>query len=583
MNDPRGPARRPWPLAVAIFAASSFAGAGAVAGAAEVAATSCTLCHASTDLFDESAAAMVAGFADDVHAAVGLSCHDCHGGNPDPALAEDIDGAMNEGFAPNPYRGAPAPREVPASCGRCHSDPETMRRFRPDLRVDQEAEYRTSHHGRALAAGDERVATCVSCHGVHDIKSSRDPGARTYPTRVAETCGACHSDAERMAGSTRRDGSPVPTNQHAMWQVSVHAAALLEGGDLSAPTCNDCHGNHGATPPGLESLAYVCGQCHVRESQLFLQSPKFSALAEHNELLSDEGVTGCGDCHDSSEPAGAVTGVHEFLQCAACHTHHAIVRPTVAMLAPLPETPCAFCHEGPEPVGAATGPADAAAYPAQRDALLAEARAQSLEGDALYDWMVDRALSLDPHRTTAEGGGAEPELRPEFATLFRKLRIGKIHFDLPDPESGEPARHAVVRCSTCHAAEPMLGTAEGLPFAERYLELTRTAAFDTARAERLVLRARRGGVSVREAQEQISHAVDAQISTQALLHGFSLAEDGELQQRFQAAIDHATAAGRLGEEALSELQARRRGLGASLVLVVVALVALAIKIRQLGD
>jgi hypothetical protein len=564
--------------AAALAALSTLVGA---AEAAELPPTSCTLCHGNADLFDESSIAMVKGYGEDVHATVGLSCHDCHGGNPDPDLAEDLDAAMSDAFAPNPYRGAWSPRDVPAACGRCHSDPEYMRRFRPDLRVDQEAEYRTSYHGRALAAGDERVATCVGCHGVHDIKSSRDPAARTYPTRVAETCGHCHSDAERMAGSMRNE-APLPVNQQALWGVSVHAKALLDGGDLSAPTCNDCHGNHGATPPGVESLAFVCGQCHVRESQLFLQSPKFTALAEHNEFLAEEGVTGCADCHDASEPAAAVTGVHAFLQCAACHTHHAIVRPTIAMLAPLPPTPCAFCHEGPVPVEPGDGPVDAATYSNRRDALLAEGERLGLTGDELFDWLVDRAQELDTQVVASAETGAAPTLRPEFETLFRKLRIGKTHFELADPRTGEATRQSVVRCSNCHAEEPLLGAAEGLPFAAQYLELMRTAAFDTARAERLVLRARRGGVHVGEAQDEISKAVDAQIATQALLHSYSLEEGDELRKRFAAATEHAVSAARLGEAALGELEKRRRGLGASLVLVLAALIALAIKIRQLG-
>ncbi|HUP22319.1 MAG TPA: hypothetical protein VNB06_05205 [Thermoanaerobaculia bacterium] len=577
----------PWPKARAflgIALATLAALPAAKAAAIEVPPTSCTLCHSSSDLFDDSAVAMVAGYADDVHASVGLSCHDCHGGNPDPALAEDLDAAMSEDFAPNPYLGTPSPREVPAACGRCHSDPETMRRFRPDLRVDQEAEYRTSHHGRALAAGDERVATCVSCHGVHDIKSSRDPASHTYPTKVAETCGGCHSSAETMAGSITRTGAELPIDQHTEWQVSVHAQALLEGGDLSAPTCNDCHGNHGATPPGVDSLAFVCGQCHVRESQLFLQSSKLTALTEHNELLAEEGIAGCADCHDASEPAAAITGVHEFLQCSACHDHHAVVRPTVAMLAPLPATPCAFCHEGPSPVEVEARTADAATYAARRDALLADGAELGLAGDELFDWLVDRALELDAHHAGSSKaghspGGASPL---EFATLFRKLRIGKVHFELPVAADGAASSRSVVRCSTCHAEEPLLGSAEGLPFAAEYLDLMRTAAFETARAERLVLRARRGGVSVRAAQDEISRAIDAQIATQALIHSYSLAEDGELRQRFDAAIAHAASAAQLGEEALGELRTRRRGLGASLLLVLAALVALTIKIRQLG-
>ena len=67
-----------------------------------------------------------------------------------------------------------------------------------------------------------------------------------------------------------------------------------------------------------------------------------------------------------------------------------------------------------------------------------------------------------------------------------------------------------------------------------------------------------------------------------MLHGFDLAEGSELRARFGAATEHAAEAARLGETALGELQSRRRGLGASLVLVLLLLVALAAKIRQLG-
>jgi hypothetical protein len=252
----------------------------AVAGAA---ATSCELCHTNPAWFSEQArSALAERFANDVHAGVGLSCHDCHGGNPDPALAEDV-AAMDPEHPGNPYRGVPKRREVPAFCGRCHSDPVFMKRFKPDARVDQEREYETSHHGRALAEGDENVATCIDCHSAHGILGIEDVRSPVYPTHVAETCGRCHADPERMAGYRRADGRPLPVDQVAGWHASVHGAAL-ERGDLSAPTCNDCHGNHGAAPPGLDSLAFVCGQCHGREADLFRASAKHEGFQQHNAL-----------------------------------------------------------------------------------------------------------------------------------------------------------------------------------------------------------------------------------------------------------------------------------------------------------
>ena len=67
----------------------------AQAAATPIEETSCVTCHFDADLFEPEEIAAIEGFHDDIHAEVGLSCHDCHGGNPDPALAEDYSGAKD--------------------------------------------------------------------------------------------------------------------------------------------------------------------------------------------------------------------------------------------------------------------------------------------------------------------------------------------------------------------------------------------------------------------------------------------------------------------------------------------------------
>jgi cytochrome c553 len=63
------------------------------------------------------------------------------------------------------------------SGGPPHSNPIMMRPY--NLRTDQLALYKTSQHGRLLyQKGDRNTATCVSCHGTHDIKSVNDPDRR---------------------------------------------------------------------------------------------------------------------------------------------------------------------------------------------------------------------------------------------------------------------------------------------------------------------------------------------------------------------------------------------------------------------
>jgi hypothetical protein len=565
------------PRLAGLAAVTLFAVASAGRGAEAKASTSCLACHGNADFFDEAGLRIVADFAEDVHSAAGLSCHDCHGGNPDPALAEDP-AAMDPDFASNPYRGVPARTDIPASCGRCHSDPALMKRFRPDLRVDQEREYRTSVHGQALARGDTKVATCVDCHGVHKIARIVDPRSPVHPKRVAETCRGCHADAARMSGYKLPDGRPLPLDQYALWRRSVHAQSLLERDDLSAPTCNDCHGNHGATPPGVDSIAFICGQCHGREAELFRASAKQTGFAEHNELLASAEDAGCAACHDSAEPAAALTSVHGFTECATCHGNHAVVRPTIAMLAGLPETPCALCHEGPatpvaEPEAARRN------YERTRNSLLAAAKAQGLTGSERFDWLVDQALVLPTH-TLAEGG---PELRPEIGRLFSKFRIGKTSFTYEDPRTGKPVRSAVVRCADCHAAEPVLaGEPVGLRTGEQLLGGMRELTARTARAERILLAARRGGVETRQALAEIDGAVDAQIELEVLVHSFAADPESAFAKKRAEGLAHADKALAAAQRAQAELAFRRKGLALSLVFVVALLIGLFLKIRELS-
>lgn len=559
-----------------------------VATPQQAAETSCIACHGDPDLFEPEQVAAVEAFGHDVHADVGLSCEDCHGGNPDPALAEDMSAAMDESYGPNPYRGSPDPGDVPDFCGRCHSDATYMRRFNPGARVDQEQEYWTSQHGEALAAGDMNVATCTSCHGVHGISRSGDPRSMVYPTRVAGTCSTCHADVEVMAGYTLPGGQPVPVDQLARWRESVHAESLLVREDLSAPTCNDCHGNHGARPPGLDSVTFVCGQCHGREAEIFRQSSKRVGFETHNnEYLFDVTDEGCAFCHEAPEPQAQITDMHSLGECSACHGNHGVVRPTLAFLSPLPDTPCAFCHEGADaPAQEIHESAGARShYEESIGQLLDRADAEGIPtGDELFDWLVDLALTLSSHTVTgaAEADGT-PLLRPEFDRLFSKFRIGKTSYMYEDPATGEQARAPILRCSSCHSGEDLLGEdAHGARVAAGILERMRALTALTAQAERLQLAARRGGVETREAAASIDMAVDSQVQLEVLLHAFDVDEGSEFLATHEEGIAHVQAALEAGQHALDELAFRRRGLAIALVIILVVLIALGMKIREIS-
>ena len=260
---------------------------------------SCIDCH--KELEDELLAP-VESFEGDIHHQFGLSCADCHGGNP---AEEDIDLAKDESF-----KGIPKRFQIPELCARCHSDSSYMRRFNPSLRVDQEEMYWTSEHGHLLKKGDTKAAVCTDCHNTHGIQAATHPKSWTFPWNIPQMCSRCHSDQSYM------EEYKISTSQWDDYKESVHAHALFEKKDLSAPVCNDCHGNHGAIPPEVTSIAYVCHQCHPSAGDLFSQSP--------HKTVFDE---------------------LEISECEACHGNHKIVPPTDDMLGTGEKAVCIQCHE----------------------------------------------------------------------------------------------------------------------------------------------------------------------------------------------------------------------------------------------
>lgn len=201
------------------------------------------------------------------------------------------------------------PLNVVRTCAKCHNDAAFMRAYNPSLPVDQLEKYRTSVHGQRNAKGDSKVAECVSCHGSHDIRAAKDVKSKVYATNIPQTCASCHSDAEYMKPYK------IPTNQYDQFVSSVHGQALLVKKDVGAPACNSCHGNHGATPPGVSSISKVCGTCHALNADLFATSP-------HKKVFDDR----------------------KLPECETCHGNHAIIAATNQLLGTTSEAVCSRCH-----------------------------------------------------------------------------------------------------------------------------------------------------------------------------------------------------------------------------------------------
>src|SRR5262249_18333491 len=176
-------------------------------------------------------------------------------------------------------------------CAGCHADPV--------------AAYGKSVHAEARRSGNTVAATCVDCHGKHDIRPSTDKASTTYALNLPATCGKCHGDPKIIAAGNIKIGD-VLTKYH----DSIHGKALERSGLVVSAKCTDCHGNHEIrrkSDPGSgvfrANVPATCGKCHdgIRA--------QYASGIHGTELAAG----------DPNVPVGS-----------ACHTAHAIKRTDAA-------------------------------------------------------------------------------------------------------------------------------------------------------------------------------------------------------------------------------------------------------------
>ena len=151
---------------------------------------------------------------------------------------------------------------------------------------------------------------CTSCHTAHAILPSNDPRSTVYAVNVPATCNKCHGNKNLMK---KYNLSSSPYKDYAK---SVHGIALLQKKDIGAPACNDCHGNHGAMPPGVNSIDNVCGNCHINNMKYFENSSMGKAFKQL-----------------------------EYHGCIVCHSNHLIVKPNDNFVGVGKESFCIKCHD----------------------------------------------------------------------------------------------------------------------------------------------------------------------------------------------------------------------------------------------
>jgi hypothetical protein len=213
------------------------------------------------------------------------------------------------------------------SCVDCHQDlaaadewphPQTLARVDCSMCHTEAVErYNVGVHATPLPPGGE-AATCVDCHGMHDMRYSADPESRTHHLRIAATCGRCHGAEDVRARLGRHADVAGP------FADSIHGRALDRAGLIVAPTCSDCHNAHDVlrptdptSPVAAANVPSTCGTCHEGIERQF-------SAGVHGVML-EAGVTApaCQTCHTAHAiPRGESHAwqLSVIGQCGTCHT-----------------------------------------------------------------------------------------------------------------------------------------------------------------------------------------------------------------------------------------------------------------------
>ncbi len=265
----------------------------------------CLLCHSQPDLTWTLPSGETLSLTVDPD----VLAHSVHGTDNAQGALQCADCHVNQTY-PHQPQSAQSIREFQleryATCRNCHEDEYTR--------------AQDSVHGAAIRAGTLEAATCIDCHGSHDIQQPDVPRQR-----ISLTCGKCHGAIFEQ------------------YRQSVHGAALLNEGNPDVPTCIDCHGVHNISDPTTNLFRVrspeLCAKCHtdanimdkygittnVLNSYLTDFHGTTVALFEQEDPNVATNKAVCYDCH----------GVHDIQQVDASNSR--VVRENLL-------TTCKQCH-----------------------------------------------------------------------------------------------------------------------------------------------------------------------------------------------------------------------------------------------
>jgi hypothetical protein len=209
-------------------------------------------------------------------------------------------------------------------CISCHIKSENQTSHSKSL-----VNYEKSVHGSQLMSGNQNAATCIDCHGTHDLQKSSSPNSTVHKSKISKVCGKCHISVAHE------------------YEMSIHGKALAKG-NPDSPACTFCHGEHDiAKIPDIKASVFTanhinkttfienqmvyCVVCHVDKAMM--DKYDVSTVQEAHEWLPKMSIhwetVRCTDCHSSfSQPHMS----HDILppektvqKCEECHSKNSIL------------------------------------------------------------------------------------------------------------------------------------------------------------------------------------------------------------------------------------------------------------------
>ncbi len=208
------------------------------------------------------------------------------------------------------------------TCGKCHDDPIFSEEHYSSVKQPGKM-YSTSVHGKLVQMGRMDAASCITCHGVHNIKNRIQPGSTISHINLSKVCSECHKEISEE------------------YEQSIHWIAVKKGVHES-PSCNDCHSEH-----SIHAINTVNKREEIKKMQ------EETCLSCHQNLLLSArfGINGESAKHyqDSYHGLAVIRGDKEAAMCVDCHGVHKIL-PKYHKESSIHEDnvvkTCANCHEG---------------------------------------------------------------------------------------------------------------------------------------------------------------------------------------------------------------------------------------------